>query len=175
MERLSVSLDEKSISIIKKFLEKYETSHADVIRRALNCLDSMEGIKEKAPVKDILIYIDFLANKEHLIVDIAHWKLIFTQIGEGTDIFWEEVYDIGDAHRKEYFDKGLREVKQILKYLEKTNWFKLSIDSDKSFTLILAVLESSKFIKTFLEGLFSKHPQKVKISQEYMKIRINIC
>jgi len=58
------------------------------------------------------------------------------------------------------FDKGIREFEQILEYLEKTNWYKLNTDSQQSFTLVSAVLESTKFIKTFLEGLFSKYPQK---------------
>jgi len=173
MERLSVSLDEKSISTIKKYLAKYNTSQADIIRRALNCLESVEDATEKAPMQDILTYIDYLANKEHLIIDIAHWKSIFTEIGEGSKKFWDEVYKIGDAHREEYFDKGIRDVKQVLEYVEKTNWYKLNIDSKQSFTLVLATLESTKFIKTFFEGFFSKYPQRVEITEEYMKLRIN--
>lgn len=174
MERLSVSLDEKSILTIKKYLTKYNTSQADIIRRALNCLETIEDATEKAPLQDILTYIDYLANKEHLIIDIAHWKSIFAEIGEGSKKFWDEVYTIGDAHRREYFDKDIREVEQILKYVEKTNWYKLNIDSKKSFTLVLAALESTKFIKTFFEGFFSKYPQRVEITEEYMKLRINV-
>lgn len=174
MERLSVSLDEKSISTIKKYLTKYNTSQADIIRRALNCLETIEDATEKAPLQDILTYIDYLANKEHLILDIAHWKSIFTEIGEGSKKFWDEVYTIGDAHREEYFDKGIRDVKQVLEYVEKTNWYKLNIGSKQSFTLVLAVLESTKFIKTFFEGFFSNYPQRVEITEEYMKLRINV-
>ena len=174
MERLSVSLDEKSVSTIKKYLAIYNTSQADIIRRALNCLESMEDATKKAPLENILTYIDYLANKEHLIIDIAHWKSVFTEIGEGSKKFWDEVYTIGDAHRKEYFDKGIKDVKQVLEYVEKTNWYKLNTDSKQSFTLVLAALESTKFIKTFFEGFFSKYPQRVEITEEYMKLRINV-
>ncbi|MEA2055412.1 MAG: hypothetical protein U9O49_01105 [Candidatus Thermoplasmatota archaeon] len=172
MERLSVSLNEKSLSIIKKYLSKYNTSQADIIRRSLSCLDTIEEATEKTQLDSILTYVDYLANKEHLIIDIAHWKSIFIEIGDGSKKFWDEVYKIGDAHRKEYFDKGIREVKQVLEYIEKTNWYKLNAGSKSSFTLVLAAAESAKFIRTFFEGFFSKYPQKVEIKEEYMKIRI---
>ncbi len=32
---------------------------------------------------------------EHVIVDIALWKAICNEIGEGTEEFWKEVYKIG--------------------------------------------------------------------------------
>ena len=174
MERLSVSLNEKSLSIIKKYLSKYGTSQADIIRKSLICLDTMEEATEKTQLENILTYIDFLANKEHLIIDIAHWKSIFIEIGDGSNKFWDEVYKIGDAHRREFFDKGIREVKQVLEYSEITNWYKLNIGSKSSFTLVLAVAESAKFIKTFFEGFFSNYSQNVEIKEEYMKIMITV-
>ena len=174
MERLSISLNEKSLSIIKKYVSKYNTSQADIIRRSLSCLETVEETTEKTSLDSVLTYVDYLANKEHLIIDIAHWKSIFIEIGDGSRKFWDEVYKIGDSHRKEYFDKGIREVKQVLEHIEKTNWYKLNIDSKSSFTLVLASLESTKFIKIFFEGFFSKYPQKVEIEEEYMKIRIRV-
>jgi len=35
---------------------------------------------------------------EHVIVDIAHWKAIFSEIGEDSEEFWDEVYKIGEEH-----------------------------------------------------------------------------
>lgn len=174
MERLSVSLDEKSLSIIEEYLSKYNVSKAGIIRKALQCLKNMEELREKIPLENIMTYIDYLANMEHIIVDVAHWKSIFSEIGKGSEKFWDEVYKIGEAHAKEYYDKGLRDVEQILRYIEKTNWYKLNIDSENSYTLILTVSESSKFIKTFFEGFFSKFPRKIEISEGYKKIRIKL-
>jgi len=174
VERLSVSLDEKSLSIIEEYLSKYNVSKAGIIRKALQCLKNMEELREKIPLENIMTYIDYLANMEHIIVDVAHWKSIFSEIGKGSEKFWDEVYKIGEAHTKEYYDKGLRDVEQILRYIEKTNWYKLNIDSENSYTLILTVSESSKFIKTFFEGFFSKFPQKIEISEGYKKIRIKL-
>jgi hypothetical protein len=49
----------------------------------------------------IQIYIDYLAKMEHVIVDIANWKSIFSEIGNGSEKFWNEVYQIGVEHWKE--------------------------------------------------------------------------
>jgi len=174
MDRLSISLNEKSQSIIKKYVSKYNTSQADIIRRSLCCLETIEEATEKTSLDNVLTYVDYLANKEHLIVDIAHWKSIFIEIGEGSKNFWDEVYRIGKSHRREYLDKGIRDVKQVLEHIEKTNWYKLNIDSKSSFTLVLASLESTTFIKIFFEGFFSTYPQHVEIEEEYMKIRIRV-
>jgi len=174
MDRLSVSLNEKSLAIIQKYLNKYDTSQADIIRRALNCMDIMEETTNRVPMEDVFVYVDYLADREHLILDIAHWKSIFIEIDEGSKKFWDTIYKTGDFHRKEYSDKGIKDVRQILKYIEKTNWYKLKEDSKNSFTLVLAISESTRFIKTFFEGFFSNYPQKVEITEEDMKIRINI-
>ena len=174
MDRLSVSLNEKSQEIIQKYLQKYDTSQADIIRRALLWMEVMEQAIERVPIEDILKYVDYLADREHVILDIAHWKAIFTEIGDGSKKFWDAVYRSGDFHRKEYFDKGIKDVKQVLEHVEKTNWYTLKEDSKNSFTLVLAISESSKFIETFFEGFFSNYPQKVDITEEYMKLRINV-
>ena len=172
MERLSISLDEESLAILKKYLSKYKGSKANLLRRALQCLKICEEMQEKAPREYIQAYVDYLAKMEHVIVDIAHWKAIFSEIGEGSNKFWDEVYKIGDAHREEFYDKGLRDIRQILEYIEKTNWYRLSVDSKDSYTLILVASEASKFVKTFFEGFFKNYPGKVEISEEYKKIRI---
>jgi len=174
MERLSVSLDQDSLNIIEQYLPKYQGSKADIIRRALQCLNDTENVRKKASLENIKAYVEYLANMEHVIVDIALWKAICNEIGRGTEEFWEEVYAIGQEHQKEYFDRGIKNIQNILEFLEKTNAFKLNIDSENSYTLILAVSESSKFIKTFLEGFFNNYPRKVEIAEEYKKIRVRV-
>jgi len=174
MDRLSVSLNDKSLAIIQKYLTKYDTSQADIIRRALYWMDIIEETTQKVSVENILTYVDYLSNSEHLILDIAHWRAIFIEIGDGSKKFWDDIYKTGDFHRKEYFDKGIRDIRQILKYVEKTNWYTLKEDSKNSFTLVLAIPESARFIKTFFDGFFSNYPQKVEIAEEYMKLRINV-
>ncbi len=100
MDRLSVSLNDKSLAIIQKYQKKYDTTQADVIRRALHWMSVIEEPVEKASIENILTYVDYLADKEHLILDIAHWKSIFIEIGEGSKKFWDDVYKTGDYHLK---------------------------------------------------------------------------
>jgi hypothetical protein len=174
MERLSVSLDDESLGIIKKYLAKYKGSKANLIRRALEHLKDYEEIQERVSFEDVKTYIDYLAKLEHVIVDIAHWKAIFAEIGEGSDEFWDEVYEIGVEHWKEYSDKGIKNIQKILEHVEKTNWYKLNVDSENSFTLILTVSEASGFVTTFFKGFFSRYSRDVEITEEFKKIRIRI-
>lgn len=159
---------------MKKYLPKYKGSKANLIRRALEHLQDHEEIQTKASFDDIKIYVDYLGKMEHVIVDIAHWKAIFAEIGDGSEAFWTDVYNIGVEHSKEYFDKGIKNIQKILEYVEKTNWYKLNIDSENHFTLILTVSEASKFVATFFKGFFSHYPRDVEIREEYKKIRIRI-
>lgn len=174
MKRISANFDDESLAIIEKYQAKYKGSTANLLRRALRCLKICEELQEKAPREYIQAYVDYLAKMEHVIVDIAHWKTIFSEIGEGSEEFWDKIRRIGEEHLKEYQDKGFTTIKQMLEYAEKTNWYKLSVDSESKFTLILTVSEASKFVKTFFEGLFKNYPKKVEIIEEFKKIRVRI-
>jgi len=174
MKRVCASLDDESLAIIEKYLQKYKGSRANIIRKALRCLEDYEKTQEKASLEKITAYIDYLAKLEHVILDIADGKAIFSEIDEGSEEFWDKIQRIGEEHLREYQDKGLRTVEQMLKYVENTNWYKLSVDSENSFTLILTVSEASKFVKTFFEGLFKNYPRKVEIIEEFKKIRIRV-
>ena len=172
MKRICANFDDEALAILERYQTKYKGSTANLLRRALQCLKICEEMQEKAPQDYIKVYIDYLAKMEHVIVDIAHWKVIFSEIGEGSEKFWNEIHMIGEEHLKEYQDKGLKTVKQMLEYVEKTNWYRLSVDSENSFTLILVVSEASKFVKIFFEGLFENYPRKVEVIEEFKKIRI---
>ncbi len=174
MRRICANFDDESLAILEKYSSKYKGSTANLLRRAILCLKNCEELQEKASWKKIVAYVDKLANMEHLIIDIADGKAIFTEIGQGSEKFWSEIYEIGQQHLKEYQDKGLKTVRQILEHVENTNWYKLSIDSEDSYTLILAVSEARKFVKTFFEGIFKNYPRNVEIIEEFKKIRIRV-
>jgi hypothetical protein len=157
---------------MQKLLSKYDTSQADIIRRALAWMVIMETTTEKTPLDNILTYVDRLSNSEHIILDIAHWRLFLNSLNGGSKQFLAEVYKTGENHRSEYNEMGLREIRQVLKYIEKTNWYKLNEESPTSFTLVLTVPEAAKFIKAFFEGFFSKYPQHIEIKEEDMKLRV---
>jgi len=174
MKRICANFDDESLAILEKYLAKYKGSTASLLRKALHSLKKIEELEEKAKFEKIKDYVDKLANMEHLIIDIAYGQAIWSEIGEGSEKFWDEIYKIGEEHLKEYQDKGLRTVSQILKHVECTNWYKLNVDSENNFTLILSVSEAGKFVKTFFEGIFKNYSQKVEIIKEFKKIRIRV-
>jgi len=171
--RLTISLDQESWALIEQLQQKYKTSKADVLRKAVFCLDIVEKVGLTSP-DTIKAWLDFLGKGEHVIVDVEHWRAIFNEIGEGNQEFWEKVREIGRYHWGEYYDKGLRTVREILEYVEKTNWYRLSVDSEKGFTLVLNVREAKRFIREFFEGLFEMSPHKVSITETEGKLRINV-
>ncbi|KUO39497.1 MAG: hypothetical protein AVW06_03730 [Hadesarchaea archaeon DG-33-1] len=170
-KRLTVSLDEESLKLIEGLQVKHKTSKGDVVRRAIHFYN--EFYRVGIPLQTLMAYIDFLAKGEHVICDVDLWKALFEEIGEGSKKFWDAVYRTGETHRDEYADKGLKGVREILEYVEKANLCRLSVDSENSFTLILTVPQSRRFVRTFFEGLFRLLPN-VDITDTYGKIRINV-
>jgi hypothetical protein len=172
--RFSVALTNETAEILDKYEKKFDVSKATIIRDALKFYERQHAMKKVVSQDFINAYIDYLASMEHVIVDIAHWKAIFQEINKGSEEFWNKVFTIGAAHTKEYADKGINTIESVLEYVEKTNWFRLNVDSDRRFTLILTVSEASRFVKTFFDGFFSNYPRDVEIIEEYKKIRIRI-
>ena len=170
-KRLTVSLDEESLKLIEESQFKHKTSKADVVRRAVHFYNEFDRVG--VPLQALRAYMDFLAKGEHTICDVDLWEALFEEIGEGSKKFWDEVYKIGEMHRDEYADKGLKSVREILEYVEKANLYRLSVDSENSFTLILTVPKSRRFVRTFFEGLF-RSLLNVDITDTYGKIRINV-
>ncbi|MBS3778004.1 MAG: hypothetical protein KGY50_01775, partial [Candidatus Thermoplasmatota archaeon] len=142
MKRLTISLDKKAEKIIESFGETYGLSKTAVIRKALQSLTQQEKLEKNFDVNKISVYYEFLEKKDHIILDVDHWDVFFDEIGEGSENFWNKVFEIGVEHQKEYHDKGLREVKEVLTFIEKTNWYNLNVDSEKRFTLILNLSNS---------------------------------
>ncbi len=174
MDRLTISLDEKSEAIIDLYSEEYNLSKTAVIRKALNIFAQQEKLKKTCSAETIQAYCEFLEKRDHIILDVDHWDAFFKEIGEGSDEFWNEVYKIGVEHEREYYNKGLREVRDILVFVEKTNWYILNQDSEKSYTLILNSSVSGKFVEYFFKGFFKNHPQNIKIERGARKIRVTI-
>lgn len=174
MDRLTISLDDDSEAIIDTISKKYNLNKTGVIRKALKILDQQEKLKKTSSTDTIQAYCEFLENKDHIILDVDHWDTFFREIDEGSEEFWNEVYEIGVEHQKEYYNKGMRTVRDILSFVEKTNWYILNEDSEKSFTLILNLSNSGKFVEYFFKGFFKNHPQQVKIEKGVRKIRVTI-
>ncbi len=172
-KRLSISLDKKSAELIDELQEKFNSSKAEVIRKSLRYLKVGEEAGGVG-LSTISAYLDFLAKGEHIIIDTEHWRILLGEIGEEKGKFWKKAKKIGKQHWEIYSDKGFKTVEEILEHVEKANWYELSKDSEKGFTLVLRVQESQEFVKVFIESLFKASPHDVDISEGYGKLRVRI-
>ncbi len=172
-ERMSVSLNKEAIELIEKLRDKYGSSKSEVIRKALKYLDVINE-KGEVSLHALWVYLDALAKGEHIILDTASWDSFFSDVEEHSEKFWERTYEIGRQHWKEYRDKGIDDVDQVLNYINHAGWYRLSKNNEDSYTLILKVKESRRFVKSFLKGVFDSSPYDVQLEEGYGKLRVKV-
>ena len=171
--RVSVALDRKTEEMLNILVRKKNTTVSEIIRRAINTYFELENATTKISPDVTKIYTDFLSDGEHCIVDIEHWTAMLDELNrKASDEFWKIMETIGYEHGIQYKNKGLRDVYDILRYMEVGNWFRVKIDGEGSYTLILSTHTSQKFLRIFLENVFKAQNIPVKIYEGFGKIRI---
>lgn len=174
MQRLTISLDDDLARALDELQEHGGDSKANLIRRALRSHVKRQKGGERPTEADLRIWTDLLANREHVIMDIAHVRLLFDYAKDAPPSFWEELYQIGVEHGRQYRDKGLANVGDALAVIESANWFHVAPEGDRSWALIFLEPSAMKFLKSFLSGLFSEHPAGVEIVEERTKLRVRL-
>lgn len=170
--RTSISLDAKTSQILEELIRRTGKSASEIIRDALNSHYEFE-FSQNVSKKEIMVYIDFLSEGEHVIVDLEHWCAMWDVLNEKADEeFWELVAKSGEEHGIQYANKGLRDVRSILQYMEPGNFFRVKEDGDGSYTLILACPSEMRFIRIFLENIFRAQNIDVEIRESIGKLRV---
>lgn len=124
-------------------------------------------------LEDALVYSDLLSAREHVIVDIEIWSAILEIIDENKkEEFFELVENVGFEHGIQYKEKGLRTIEDVLKYMEYENWFRLKVNSDRTYTLILLAKSEQKTLESFLKGVFKAMKFNAEIRHYYRKLII---
>ena len=171
--RVSVALDRKSEEMLNILVRKKNTTISEIIRRAINTYFELENAATKITPDITKIYTDFLSDGEHCIVDIEHWTAMLDELNKkASDEFWEIMERIGYEHGIQYKNKGLTDVYDILRYMEVGNWFRVKIDGEGSYTLILSTHTSQKFLKIFFENVFKAQGIPVRIYEGFGKLRL---
>ena len=171
--RTSIALDKKTWEILQILIRKKNTTASDIIRRALTMYFEVENATNKISPDATKIYTDFLADGEHVIVDIEHWAAIWEELNEkASEKFWKEIERSGFEHGIQYKNKGLTDVYDILRYMEVGNFFKIKIDAEGCYTLVLSTHTEQKFLKIFLENIFKAQGIKAEIRESFGKLRI---
>uniref|UniRef100_A0A7J2TJH6 CopG family transcriptional regulator n=1 Tax=Archaeoglobus fulgidus TaxID=2234 RepID=A0A7J2TJH6_ARCFL len=171
VERLSVALDEKTKDKLKKMMEMSKKSASEIVRELINL--GYELMIYDVDLESLRVWIDYLAKRQHMILDIEHWRVIFSEIEKlNNENFWRIMEEIGLGHAKQYKLKGLDTVEKILKYVEKANWYEIKIENDKTYTLVLNDLKIKRFVKTFLEKVFEGQGIKARVEEGFGKLMV---
>ncbi|MCS7121415.1 MAG: ribbon-helix-helix protein, CopG family [Archaeoglobaceae archaeon] len=169
VERISLSLDKVTKDKLDKLVKDTGKSASQVVRELIDL--GYEILTSKIDTESIKVWADYLAKGQHIILDIEHWRVIFSEIEKvNNEGFWKQMEEIGLSHAVQYKLKGLDTVEKILRYVEKTNWYEIKVENEGIYTLILNDLKIKKFVKIFLEKVFEGQKLKVDIKEGFGKL-----
>jgi len=170
--RVTVALDEESYEIFNRLRDEMRVSQSELIRRVLKFYSIYREL-ERYESEKIKIYVEMLAEGEHVILDIDHWVtfLRFIETHPERDEFWKIHREIAKAHAEQFMG---RSAGYILGRLEACNFFRVNKVAENEWTLILGNEITKNFIKIFLEEVFSGIGIKAEIKEDLTKLRVRI-
>jgi len=173
--RITVAFDNSTANLLEKINKEAGLSQSEIIRRALRFYYENKIIENPAIRKKIYTYMDLLLAGEHVILDVDHW-LLFLKLVEkcpSKDDFWQEHRDIARSHRDQLKTKVLTP-EGLLTRLEMCNFFRITKNSEKDFTLILGSELSKTFVRIFLEEYFAGMGIEAEIKENLTKLRVTV-
>jgi predicted transcriptional regulator len=171
--RVTVAFDETIAKLLDRLCDETKLSQSEVMRRALKGYNQNRQLEDPATAKLVQTYMDLLMKGEHVILDIDHW-LIFLRLIDSSpekEKFWTEHREVARAHAeqlKTITDGG----EGLLMRLETCNFFRLTKNGQRDFTLVLLSERSKDFVRIFLEEYFSAMGIRAEIKQNFTKLRV---
>jgi hypothetical protein len=155
---------------IEKDKDELNLSKSKLINKALDFYFNYKSILKNIEPKKLSTYVEMLKDGEHLILDIDHFILFLMSIEEDSEEFWNEHKEIARSHAEQL--SKISSVKSLLERLEACNFFKIGMESDTCFTLLLGTEVSKKFIRVFLEEYCKKIGYDIEIKEGISKFRL---
>ena len=170
MRRVTVSLDDEAVSKLEELAKRENRSLSEIVRSAISSYYDLS--LSDAPKPEFLDeLLDLLASREHVIVDAGLWSEILEEINKNAEEeFWKTVEKVGEEYGIQLREKGLKSARDVLKYLEMENWFRMKAVSDRTFNLVLTVSSELKILKKLLETIFKTMGFDVEIIEGLRKI-----
>jgi len=172
-ERVTVALDKETDSLFEKMKKETRLSQSELVRKALQFYWENKDLTDISVRRKASFYTDMLLTGEHIILDLDHW-LLFLELVEFSpqkEQFWEEHREVARSHAEQLKQK-VHSVEDLLERLEACNFFKITRNSEKDFTLVLSSEITKKFIKIFLEEFFSAAGLKAEVRENLTKLRV---
>ena len=173
--RITVAFDQSTANLLEKISKEAGLSQSEIMRRALRFYSENRVLENAATREKIYTYMDLLLNGEHIILDVDHW-LLFLKLVEScpsSETFWAEHRDIARSHREQLKTK-VRTAEELLIRLEACNFFRVTKNSQKDFTLVLGSELPKTFVRIFLEEYFAGMGVKAEIKENLSKIRVTV-
>jgi hypothetical protein len=173
--RITVAFDQSTASLLEKLSTDTQLSQSEIMRRALRFYNENKILTDPAVRKKAYAYMDLLLDGEHIILDVDHWLLFLRLIEASPDQerFWTEHKQVARAH-KEQLKSKVHSAEDLLTRLELCNFYRLTKNTDKEFTLIFGSELPKKFVRVFLEEYFAAMTIKAEIKENLTKIQVTI-
>lgn len=170
--RVTVAFDETTAKLLDKFCCEFKVSQSEIMRRALKAYEQNKKLEDPATSKRVQMYMDLLMNGEHVILDIDHWISFLRLIDSSSEKerFWAEHRQVARAHAEQL--KTTTSIEELLLRLETCNFFRLTKNGERDFTLVLLSEYSKDFVRVFLEEYFSTLGIRAEIKPNFTKLRV---
>jgi len=171
--RITVAFDQSTANLLEKFSAETELSQSEIMRRALRFYSENKTLTDPTVRKKAYAYMDLLLDGEHVVLDVDHW-LLFLRLVESIpdkEKFWAEHRKVARSHSEQLKNK-VRSAEELLTRLENCNFFRLTKNSEKDFTLIFGSELPKEFVRVFLEEYFSALGVRAEIKENLAKINV---
>jgi len=173
--RITVAFDSTTANLLEKISKETELSQSEIMRRALRFYNENKVMLDPAIRKKAYAYMDLLLSGEHVILDVDHWLLFLNLIESSPEQekFWSAHRTVAQSH-KEQLKSKVRTAEDVLTRLETCNFFRMTKNSEKDFTLILGLAFPKKFVKILIEEFFSAIGVQAEIKENLAKLNVTV-
>lgn len=173
--RITVAFDQSTANLLEKISTETELSQSEIMRRAIKFYNDNKALTDSAIRQKAYAYMEMLLNGEHVILDVDHW-LMFLQLIERSpdkDKFWAEHQEVARSHKDQLKSK-VRSAEELLTRLEICNFYRLTKNSEREFTLIFGSELPKRFVRVFLEEFFAAMAIKAEIKENLIKLNVTV-
>lgn len=173
--RVTIALDSVTAKLFEELKAETRLSQSGLIRKALQFYSENKKIIDKHGTKKVGIYVDMLAEGEHIILDIDHFFMFLKLVESSPDKerFWEAHKKVAESH-SEHLAPKIKSPVDFLERLEACNFFKLSKTSETEYTLILSSDLTKHFVKSLVEDVLNGMGFNVEIKEDLAKLRLKV-
>ena len=171
--RITVAFDQSTAKLLEKVSQETELSQSEIMRRALRFYCENKALQDPVTSRKVQTYMDLLLGGEHVILDVDHWLLFlrFIESSPEASKFWEDHRKVAQSHKEQLKSKA-NTMEGILRRLETCNFFRMTKNSEKDFTLVLGSELPKTFVRILIEEFFSVAGIKAEIKENLAKISV---